>query len=179
MAEGVRRPDVIDLRGRQDEPAVLNVLELSHGSEEALDEVRSHYASGEWEFIGLQVEGQVVGCAYLRVTGMDAYLGLLSVLPRRQGRGFGSELLAECERFAHEDLGCHRLCISVITSHRPDLTAFYERRGFERTGKFKSFERKQALQGKKVDGMLLEWMEKPLSVPAMREPRMRFMPNLI
>jgi|KBSMisStandDraft_5_1062788.scaffolds.fasta_scaffold34567_4 GNAT superfamily N-acetyltransferase len=156
-----------------------NEAHLFHGNRTDEAEVAQLLAVPGTTFVLCMGVGQVVGCAYLRVTGMDAYLGLLSVLPRRQGRGFGSELLAECERFAHEDLGCHRLCISVITSHRPDLTAFYERRGFERTGKFKSFERKQALQGKKVDGMLLEWMEKPLSVPAMREPRMRFMPNLI
>ena len=123
--------------------------------------------------------GQVIACAYLRVAGKDAYLGLLSVYPRRQGRGFGSELIAECERIAYEELGCERLGITVITSHRPEVAAFYERRGFARTGKFKSFERKQAREGKKVDGMLLEWMEKTLSVPAVREVRARFMSSLI
>jgi hypothetical protein len=43
----------------------------------------------------------------------------------------------------------------------------------------KSFERKQALQGKKVDGMLLEWMEKALSVPAVGDSRTRSMTTLI
>jgi GNAT superfamily N-acetyltransferase len=123
--------------------------------------------------------GQVIACAYLRITGRDAYLGLLSVYPSRQGRGYGSELLAEAERIAHEVLGCDRLRIAVITSHRPEVAAYYERRGFVRTGKFKSFERKQALQGTKVDGMLLEWMEKSLSVPAVRESRLRLVSTLM
>jgi hypothetical protein len=84
-----------------------------------------------------------------------------------------------CERIAYEELGCERLGITVITSHRPEVAAFYERRGFVRTGKFKSFERKQAREGKKIDGLLLEWMEKILTVPVAREGRARFMPTLI
>jgi GNAT superfamily N-acetyltransferase len=123
--------------------------------------------------------GQVIACAYLKVTGKDAYLGLLSVHPHRQGRGFGGELIAECERVAHDLLGCERLRITVITSHRPEVAAFYERRGFVRTGTFKEFERKQALAGKKVEGMRLEWMDKTLSAPAVRESRMRVLSTLM
>jgi hypothetical protein len=57
------RMDPIDLNGKQDEPAVLRVLAQSHGSKAALEEARSHYRSGEWAFIGLQEEGEVIACA--------------------------------------------------------------------------------------------------------------------
>jgi len=123
VAEGVRRPDIIDLRGRQDEPAVLNVLVLSHGSEEALDEVRSHYASGEWEFIGLQVEGQVVGCAGAeRLDGETIGMRSIAVDPSTRHRGLGRALIdALAER-----LGARR----VVAETDDDAVGFYRSCGF-------------------------------------------------
>ena len=53
--------------------------------------------------------------------------------------------------------------MTVITQHRPELAAFYERRGYSRTGRFKSFDRLQAKTGMKVPGLTLEWMEKSLA----------------
>ncbi len=152
-----------------------NEAHLFHGNRTDEAEVAQLLAAPGARFVLSMGVGKVIACAYLRVTAKDAYVGLLSVYPLRQGRGLGSELIAECERIAYEELGCERLGITVITSHRPEVAAFYERRGFVRTGKFKSFERKQAREGKKVDGMLLEWMEKTLSVPAVRESRVRFL----
>lgn len=55
---------------------------------------------------------------------------------------------------------CPAMLISVMTTHRPELTAFYERRGYERTGRFKTLERKHVRP--KVAGLSPEWMEKEL-----------------
>ena len=55
--------NLIDLRGRQDEPAVRRVLERSHGSTEALEEACAHYRSGEWTFIGWQEGEEILACA--------------------------------------------------------------------------------------------------------------------
>jgi GNAT superfamily N-acetyltransferase len=151
---------------------------LFHGKRTDEAEIAQLLAMPGATFVLSLGAGQVIACAYLRITGNDAYLGLLSVYPRGQGLGLGSELIAECERIACDE-GCGRLRITVITSHRPEVAAFYERRGFVRTGEFKSFERKQAREGKKVDGMQLEWMDKALSFPALRESRRRVESNLI
>ena len=124
-----------------------------------IDELRE--APGATFVLSLSASG-VIACAYLKVNGPQAYLGLLSVSPRLQGKGVGSKLIAECERIARDELGCDVLRITVITSHRPEVAAFYERRGFVRTGVSKEFERKQAREGRKVDGLKLEWMEKKL-----------------
>lgn len=107
--------------------------------------------------------GEIAGSVYLNVTGKSAYMGILAVRPALQARGVGRQLIAECERIAHEIWHCEMMRISVITSHRPELTAYYERRGYVRTGKAKEFERRQVLDGlAKVDGLRLEWMEKEL-----------------
>src|SRR5215469_17231781 len=48
--------------------------------------------------------GQLVGCCRLeRRPGADAYFGMFSVEPVRQGEGVGHELLAEAERMARHD----------------------------------------------------------------------------
>jgi N-acetylglutamate synthase-like GNAT family acetyltransferase len=112
----------------------------------------------------LRLEGEeIVGCAYLKTVRSAAYMGLLAVRPMLQAGGIGTGLIAECERIARGEWQCPTILISVITSHRPELTAFYERRGFARTGRFKAFERRQARKGTKVPGLVLEWMEKELS----------------
>ncbi len=106
---------------------------------------------------------EVSGCAYLKPSGREAYLGLLAVRPGLRARGIGSAILAECERVARSEWKARAMTISVITSHRPELTAYYERRGYVRTGRFKDFERKQAHRAPaRVRGLELEWMRKTL-----------------
>jgi ribosomal protein S18 acetylase RimI-like enzyme len=86
--------DLIELNGRQDEPAILRVLERSHGSAEALEEVRSHYRSGEWTFIGLQDGEEVVACAGAERLDDDTVgIRSITVEPAWRNRGLGRALL--------------------------------------------------------------------------------------
>jgi ribosomal protein S18 acetylase RimI-like enzyme len=55
-----------------------------------------------------------------------------------QGGGIGKELLLEAERQARAAKGCARMQMSVIDL-RDSLLAFYQRRGYHRTGVFKPF----------------------------------------
>jgi GNAT superfamily N-acetyltransferase len=103
------------------------------------------------------------GCAFVKPLPDAGYMGMLSVRPDTQGQGRGSEIIAECERVARDEWSRRVMRISVITSHRPELAAFYERRGYVRTGRYTQFERKQAHRAPPlVEGMRLEWMEKTL-----------------
>src|SRR5437762_12764494 len=76
--------NLIDLRGRQDEPAVRRVLEQSHGSTEALEEACAHYRSGEWTFIGWQ-EGKRFSPAPEQSSSQEARSG--SARSRSRPRG--------------------------------------------------------------------------------------------
>ena len=114
--------------------------------------------------------GEIAGCAYLKSLDAAAYLGLLAVRPDMQGYGIGSEIIAECERVARDELQRFSMLISVITTHRPELAAFYERRGYKRTGLYKSFDRRQTRRAPpRVEGLRPEWMEKSLQ-GAQRSP---------
>ena len=54
--------------------------------------------------IGLmaEVDGRLVGCAFLRPEGDFLYVGKLAVSPEAQGSGIGSRFLAEAEAIARE-----------------------------------------------------------------------------
>lgn len=60
------------------------------------------------------------------------YLGMLTVAPGLQGGGIGKALLASAENFARER-GARRMWMSVIQV-RSELIAWYERRGYRKTG---------------------------------------------
>jgi GNAT superfamily N-acetyltransferase len=82
--------------------------------------------------------GQLVGCCQLeRRPHAKAYFGTFAVRPGGQGQGWGGRILAEAERLARE-WGAGTLVMSVL-AQRPDLIAWYERRGYRRTGETTPF----------------------------------------
>ena len=86
----------------------------------------------------LAEDGALVGCVALRDLGDGrAYLGLLTVDPERQAAGLGRELLAEGEAWARRR-GLARVEMTVIRQ-RGELIAWYERRGYARTGETRPF----------------------------------------
>lgn len=81
----------------------------------------------------------LVGCAHIARNSADtAYFGMFAVRPTGQGGGLGSAILAEAERRAAELWGSRTMEMTVI-EQRPDLIAFYERRGYGRTGEAREF----------------------------------------
>lgn len=78
--------------------------------------------------------GVLIGCVMLsRQDDGSAYLGMLSVDPVRQASGLGRLLLAAAEAEAAERYGADRIEMTVIRQ-RPELIAWYERRGYALTG---------------------------------------------
>lgn len=76
--------------------------------------------------------GALVACCHLEHRGDAAYFGLFAVRPDAQAQGVGSRLLDAAESLAR-GRGASRLELTVL-SHRPELAAWYERRGFATTG---------------------------------------------
>jgi GNAT superfamily N-acetyltransferase len=67
-----------------------------------------------------------------------AYLGLLAVDPARQAGGLGRRMIAAAEDLARGGLGCVFMEMMVIRQ-REALIAYYERRGYSRTGEDRPF----------------------------------------
>lgn len=80
----------------------------------------------------------LLACAHVAVEDGAGYFGMFSVRPNLQGGGVGKALLAEAERIAHEDWKVPAMRMTVIDI-RDELIAFYERRGYQRTGVKKPF----------------------------------------
>lgn len=82
--------------------------------------------------------GELVACCQLERREDRAYFGMFSVRPTLQGGGIGRLVLVEAERVAREEWGVGLMEMKVI-EQRSDLIAWYERRGFRRTGDFSPF----------------------------------------
>ena len=80
----------------------------------------------------------LIACAHLARKGDSAYFGMFSVRPERQAGGIGRAMLAEAERLARERWQAVRMEMTVI-SVRDELIAWYERRGYRRTGEYSPF----------------------------------------
>jgi len=85
-----------------------------------------------------EAEGVPVGCVHLERIGDAAYLGMLTVRPTLQGAGLGRRLLEAAERFAVRAWGVASIHMTVIVQ-RAELIAWYERRGYVRTGERRPF----------------------------------------
>lgn len=81
---------------------------------------------------------QLLACAHVSEEDGAGYFGMFSVVPGLQGGGIGKQVLAECERIVREEWQLSAMRMTVIDI-RDTLIAFYERRGYRRTGILKPF----------------------------------------
>ncbi|MER5366684.1 GNAT family N-acetyltransferase [Streptomyces sp. NPDC002722] len=83
-------------------------------------------------------DGDLVACCQLEHRGEAAYFGMFAVRPGLQGAGLGKVIIAEAERTVRESWGVREMHMTVI-SVREELIAWYERRGYRRTGELSPF----------------------------------------
>jgi ribosomal protein S18 acetylase RimI-like enzyme len=88
--------------------------------------------------MAVERDGEIVACCQLEHRGEAAYFGMFAVRPGLQGAGLGRRIIAEAERSVRETWGVTQMHMTVI-SVREDLIAWYERRGYRRTGRMTPF----------------------------------------
>ena len=81
---------------------------------------------------------ELVACAHVAEEHGAGYFGMFAVSPALQGGGVGKLVLAEAERIARDEWRLSAMRMTVIDV-RVELIAFYERRGYRRTGTLKPF----------------------------------------
>lgn len=94
--------------------------------------------SADSRLLIVEQDGRVVACCQLEHRVDHAYFGMFAVSPAMQGAGLGKVIIAEAERSARETWGARAMHMTVI-SVRNDLIAWYERRGYRRTGEMSPF----------------------------------------
>ncbi|SLJ85448.1 GNAT family N-acetyltransferase [Psychrobacter sp. DAB_AL43B] len=96
--------------------------------------------------------GELLGCIAVDIKvdaaankgdgNKKAYIGMFAVHPELQGHGVGHQILQAAETFAQRHLQSDieatdekpaRLTMSIL-SHRPELLAYYQRRGYQLNG---------------------------------------------
>ncbi|MBK3585663.1 GNAT family N-acetyltransferase [Streptomyces microflavus] len=88
--------------------------------------------------LAVEREGELIACCQLEHRGDAAYFGMFAVRPGAQGGGLGKVIIAEAERTARESWGVTEMQMTVISA-REELIAWYERRGYRRTGQLTPF----------------------------------------
>ncbi|MGV9315738.1 GNAT family N-acetyltransferase [Streptomyces sp. NPDC003691] len=119
-------------------------------------------AEGSRMMIVTGEDGGLVACFQLERRGDRAYFGLFAVRPGLQGNGLGRQVIAEAERLAAADWGVSTMEMTVI-SVREDLIAWYERRGYRRTGTLSPFPYGSEVHGTPLrDDLVFEQLVKDL-----------------
>ena len=95
-----------------------------------IEEVQSLLNKGR--FLVADDNGVLAGCVYVELRGERAYLGLLSVDPRRQNGGLGSMLMNAAEDYCAQ-FGCRFMDLRIVNV-REELPSFYRRRGYVENG---------------------------------------------
>jgi ribosomal protein S18 acetylase RimI-like enzyme len=103
----------------------------------------------------------IVGSVHLQKNADAAYLGMLVTRPDLQGQGVGKHLMQAAEAIVQEEWGARKMEMTVITL-RAELLAFYERRGYRRTGIIKPFPTDVRFGIPRVEGLEFEVLEKEL-----------------
>ena len=105
---------------------------------------------------------ELQACAHVAVDGDAGYFGMFAVAPGLQGAGIGNRVLKEAERVVREDWRLPTMRMTVIDV-RDELIAWYERRGYHRTGIHKPFPYGDTRFGiPKRDDLRFEVLEKAL-----------------
>ena len=150
-------------RGDDSRAGWTTEADLLEGRRTGPDEIEAILAREQSRLLLVERDGELLACAHVAVEDGAGYFGMFSVLPRLQGGGIGSRVLAEAERIATRDWQCPSMRMTVIDI-RDDLIPFYLRRGYRRTGILKPFPYGDARFGlPKRDDLRFEVLEKPLS----------------
>jgi len=138
--------------------------ELLTGPRTSEQHVADLAAEPDSRFVLAEADGTLVGSALVQepeAPGEAAYLGMFAVDPAYQGGGVGRAVVDAAERTARELWAAPAVRLTVI-SLRVELIAWYERRGFVRTGRHLPFPFHEASGALRPDFDLVE-MQKPLA----------------
>jgi ribosomal protein S18 acetylase RimI-like enzyme len=112
--------------------------DLLDGQRTDPEEVAALIARPDARIVLARDGGDLVASVLVTADDGEGYLGMFAVQPGRQGGGLGRAVLAEAERVMAAELGCREARMTVIVQ-RAELIAWYERRGWARTGEREPF----------------------------------------
>lgn len=130
-------------RGEASRAGWTTEADLLAGQRTDDEEVRALLAAEDSRILLLEVGGTLQACCHVqRRAGAEgvpsAYFGMFAVSPGTQGAGLGRLLLAQAEDRVRSWWGARSMEMTVLVQ-RPELVAWYERRGYTATGEARPF----------------------------------------
>ncbi|MEU1308323.1 GNAT family N-acetyltransferase [Streptomyces cinnamoneus] len=112
--------------------------DLLEGQRTDAEGVAALVADAGSRLLVVERDGEPIACCHLEHRGDHVYFGMFAVRPEAQGGGLGKRVMAEAERTARAEWGAAAMHMTVIRQ-RAELIAWYERRGYRRTGQMSPF----------------------------------------
>ena len=152
-------------RGEASRAGWTTEADLLDGNRIDPDVLRADLARPRSRVLLAERDGAPVACAHVADEDGHGYFGMFAVAPHLQGAGIGDRVLAECEHIARDRWRLPTMRMTVIDV-RDTLIAWYERRGYRRTGIHKPFPYGDTRFGIPLRADLrFEVLEKPLAAP--------------
>jgi ribosomal protein S18 acetylase RimI-like enzyme len=148
-------------RGEVSRAGWTTEADLLDGRRTDIEEILSLMAHDDSMFIVCKAGSELQGSIHLHNTEEGVHIGMFAVNPTLQGRGIGKALLEAAELAAQQSWSATRF-VMVVISCRHELIAFYERRGYRRTGINQAFPLNPTLWTPKVSDLELVILEKTL-----------------
>lgn len=153
-------------RGQSSRAGWTTEADLLDGARIDADGLQADLARDRSDILLAERDGRLIACVHVADDHGKGYFGMFSVDPVQQGGGIGKVMIDLAETHAAREWGVPVMQMMVIDV-REELIAFYERRGYVRTGIKKPFPYGDARFGTpRRDDLRFELLEKPLAVPA-------------
>jgi len=110
-------------------------------------------------------DSNIVACVRVKCGENSADIGMLATDPNHQMQGLGKLMLNCAEQHALEHFGIASFKMSVLSS-RSELIAYYERRGYTRTGEVSSYPAAAGFGEPIIDGLKVEILVKQVAPPS-------------
>ena len=128
---------------------------IIQGARTNRQEIESAMSNPDANFFVVNQPNALASCIYVTQEKERAYIGFFSVHPSLQGKGFGKHVLKQTEIFALQNREVQKFVMFVV-SQRPELIAFYERRGYARTGRIETYPMHLGIGVPKITGLTIE-----------------------
>ena len=108
------------------------------GERTNINDTKALISNPEKHFLIAKENNEIIACVCIEQIKSQTYIGLLAVNSNYQNKGLGKEILRLAEEYALNELNSNEY-IMVVISQRKELIAFYERRGYKKTGEIKQY----------------------------------------
>ncbi len=149
-------------RGESSRAGWTTEADILDGLRTTTDEVKQLINAENTIVLLCSNDTDLIGTICLEKAQDTVHIGMFVVNPVLQGQGIGKQLLAAAENLAQQTWSVQKFQMHVITL-RHELIAFYERRGYQRTGILSKFPVNPFVWQPKLAGLKLETLEKNIT----------------